>query len=184
MKKSILFLLCFLSVLAAHGQEPAPPMQGWCQWAFQQIPDHRNISEVDSEAFSVDFFTLLKIAFTIDEWESEKNPGDIGGGEFLFYWYAGNGDSPLEDPAHSIQYKVGKVQDGKTTVDITIRTPGWLPYGPEYHRFTMNLTYEDSAWRIDDWFNWEFKERGFNGSMREDLRKYIVWFADQIPGNR
>ena len=88
MKKTFLLLLCLLSVLVAHGQEPAPPTQEWCEWAFQQIPDHRNISEVDSKAFSVDFHTLLKIAFAVNEWEHQKNPGDIGSGEFLAYWYA------------------------------------------------------------------------------------------------
>ena len=36
--------------------------------------------------------------------------------------------SPLDEPGHSIQYKVGKVQDGKTTMDITIHTPAWPPY--------------------------------------------------------
>ena len=180
MKKTILLLICFLSAFAAHGQEPAPPTQEWCEWAFQQIPDHRNISEVDSKAFSVDFHTLLKIAFAVDEWEHQKKPGDIGA-EFLFYWYAGNGDSPLDDPNHSIQYKVGKVQDGKTTMDITIHTPTW---SREYHRFTMHLIFENDAWRIDDWFNWDYKERGFEGSMREDCRKYISWYANQIPEKR
>ena len=159
MKKTFFLLLCILSVLVAHGQEPAPPTQEWCDWAF---------------------YTLLKIAFEIDEWEHKKNPGDIGA-EFLFYWYAGNGDSPLDDPDHSIQYKVGKVQDGKTTMDITIHTPTW---SREYHRFTMHLIFENDAWRIDDWFNWDYKERGFEGSMREDCRKYISWYANQIPEKR
>ena len=178
--KRIIILLCFiLTSLIAFGQEPAPPTQKWCKWAFQQIPDHRNISEVDAKAFSNDFRTLLKVSFAIDEWESEKNPGDIGA-EFLFYWYAGNGDSPLDDPGHSIEYKVGKVQDGKTTVDITIRTPAWLPYGPEYHRFTMCLVYENDAWRIDDWLNKEDEERGFNPSMRKSLKDYIRSFEKKV----
>ena len=69
MKKAITLLTCLLSVLVAYGQEPAPPAQEWCEWAFQQIPDHRDISEVDSKAFPIDFHTLLMIAFAIDEWE-------------------------------------------------------------------------------------------------------------------
>ena len=64
MKKAIILVSCFLSAFAAHGQEPAPPTQEWCKWAFQQIPDHRDIAEVDAEAFSVDFYTLLKIALS------------------------------------------------------------------------------------------------------------------------
>ena len=66
MKKAIILVSCFLSAFAAHGQEPAPSTQEWRKWAFQQIPDHRDIAEVDAEAFSVDFYTLLKIALSAD----------------------------------------------------------------------------------------------------------------------
>ena len=66
----------FLSVFAAHGQEPVPPTQEWCEGAFRQLPDHRDIAEVDANAFSVDFYTLVKIAFEVDEWEHQKNPGE------------------------------------------------------------------------------------------------------------
>ena len=177
MKKAILFLFCFLSAYVVHGQRPTPPTQEWCKWAFQQLPDHRNISEVDPKAFSVDFYTLLKVAFTIDEWEVEKYPGEIGYGEFLAYWYAGNGDSPLADWGHTIRYKVGTVQDGKTSVEITIQIPDRSPYKPVNLRFTMYLVYENESWRIDDWFDWN---DGMNGSMRKALRGYIRWYANQI----
>lgn len=180
MKKTILLLGCLLPCLIAFAQEPPPPTQKWCAWAFQQIPDHRNISEVDADAFSIDFRTLLRVAFLIEDWEQKKNPGDFGW-EFLAYWYAGNGDSPLDDPNHTVEYKVGKVQDGRTTVDISVHTPSWLPYGPEYHRFTMNLVYENEAWRIDDWLNRDYEERGFNPSMRKDLKSYIRSFEKEVP---
>ena len=98
-----------------------------------------------AKAFSTDFGTLLKIACLIKEWEQEKNSEDFGG-EFLFYWYAGNGDSPLDDPNQIIEYKMGRVQNGRTSVNISIHTPGWLPCGPAYHRFTMFLVYENDAW--------------------------------------
>ena len=68
MNKATILLICFLSAFVAHGQEPTPPSQEWCKWAFQQLPDHRDISEVDAKAFSVDFYTLLKIAFAINDW--------------------------------------------------------------------------------------------------------------------
>ena len=178
MKKTFLLLLCLLTVFVAHGQEPSPPTQEWCEWAFRQLPDHRDIAEVDAKAFSVDFYTLLKIAFTINDWEIEKDPGYIGSGEFLAYWYAGNGDSPLSLRGHTIRYKVGIVQDGKTNVDIIIRIPERSPYEPVNLRFTMYLVYENESWRIDDWFDWN---DGMNGSMRKALRGYIRWFADQIP---
>ena len=178
MKKTFLLLFCLLTVFVAHGQEPLPPTQEWCEWAFRQLPDHRDIAEVDAKAFSVDFYTLLKIAFAINDWEIEKDPGYIGSGEFLAYWYAGNGDSPLSFRGHTIRYKVGIVQDGKTSVDITIHIPERSPYEPVNLRFTMYLVYENESWRIDDWFDWN---DGMNGSMRKALRGYIRWFADQIP---
>ena len=77
-----------------------------------------------------------------------------------------------------IQYKVGKVKDGKTSVEITIRIPERPPYEPVNLQFTMYLVYENESWRIDDWFDWN---DGMNGSMRKALRGYIRWFADQIP---
>lgn len=181
MRKAIILFSCLFSVLVSQGQEPAPPTQEWCKWAFQQLPDHRDISEVDAKAFSVDFYTLLKIAFAINDWEIEKDPGYIGYGEFLAYWYAGNGDSPLSFQGHSIHFKVGKVQDRKTDVEITIRIPERSPYKPISLRFTMHLVFENEAWRIDDWFNWDYNEKGFEGSMREDCRRYISWYANQIP---
>ena len=182
MKKALSLFFLFFPILIAHSQEPepAPPTREWCEWAFRQIPDHRNISEVDAKAFSTDFGTLLKIAFLIDEWEQEKHPGN-NGWEFLWYWYAGNGDSPLDDPNHTIEYKIGRVQDGRSSVDISIHTPGWLPYGPEYHRFRMCLVYEKGAWRIDDWLNKDDEERGRNPSMREDLKVCIRVFEKKVP---
>lgn len=180
MKKTILFLCCLLTSLIAFGQEPLPPTQEWCEWAFQQIPDHKNLSKVDADAFSIDFRTLLKISYTINDWELEKDPGEMGYGEFPFYWYAGNGDSPLDDPKHTVQFKVGKVQDGKTTVDISIHTPSWLPYGPEYHRFMMCLVYENSAWRIDDWLKRLENGQNYISSMSKEMKSYIGWYWEQI----
>ena len=134
MKKTILLLICFLSAFVAHGQEPAPPTQEWCKWAFQQLPDHRDISEVDAKAFSVDFYTLLKIAFAINEWEIEKDPGYIGSGEFLAYWYAGNGDSPLVFEGIPSVIKLGLCRMGR---------PMWtLPYASPRDRHMSLLTFD------------------------------------------
>lgn len=180
MKKTILFLCCLLTSLIAFGQEPLPPTQEWCEWAFQQIPDHKNLSKVDADAFSIDFRTLLKISYTIDHWEWEKDPGEMGYGEFLFYWYAGNGDSPLDDPKHTVQFEVGEVQDGKTTLAVSIRTPSWPPYNPEYHRFTMRLVYENDAWRIDDWLKRRENGQDYISSMSKEMKSYIGWYWEQI----
>jgi len=177
MKKTILYLCCLLISMIACGQEPLPPTQEWCEWAFRQIPDHKNLSKVEADAFSSDFRALLKISYTINDWEWEKDPGEIGYGEFLFYWYDGNGDSLLDDPQHAIQYEVGKVKDGRTTVEVSIRTPSWAnEYNPEYHRFTMSLVYENDAWRIDDWL----KGSDNAASMSQNMKRYIDWYSTQI----
>lgn len=72
------------------------------------------------------------------------------------------------------------MQDGKTSVEITIRIPERSPYKTITLRFTMYLVYENNAWRIDDWFDWN---DGMNGSMRKALRGYIRWYANQNPEN-
>lgn len=171
MKKSILILCCLLPILAACGQKPAAPTQAWCEYAFQQIPDHQELAKVDSAAFSSDFYSLLQKAYALKDREQEMYPGELGDWEFLFYWYAGNGESPLEDPAHTITYEIGEVQGGKASVDVTIHTPSWAPDYTEYHRFTMPVVYEDGAWRIDDWQGKAFGEDGF--SMKKNAEGYI-----------
>jgi hypothetical protein len=173
MRKSVLLLLCLFSVLITHGQEPAPPTQEWCEWAFRQIPDHRNLSEVETRAFSYDFFTHLMTAYALMEWEREKYPEELGEWEFLAYWYAGNGDSPLDEPDHSILYEVGTVQEGKTKVDIIIHAPAWRSIGMEHRKFSMPIVYEKGAWAIDDWYDRDFIERGFGVSMKEQMENYI-----------
>ena len=173
MKKTVLLLLCLFSGLIAYGQEPAPPTQEWCEWAFRQIPDHRYPSEVETRAFSYDFFTHMMTAFALEEWEREKYPGEIGEWEFLAYWYAGNGDSPLDEPDHTIRYEVGTVQGGKTKVDITIRAPAWKSIGMEYRHFTMSLVFEKGAWAIDDWYDRDYADQGTGGSMKKSMENYI-----------
>ena len=44
----------------------------------------------------------------------------------------------------------------------------------------MHLVFENDAWRIDDWFNWDYNERGLDGSMTEDLKQYIHWFGEEV----
>lgn len=175
MRKGIVIVFLLLSCVIAFGQNKlTSPTQEWCEWAFRQIPDHKALSKVDSTAFSLDFYTLLSMAFTIDKWELGKDPGEMGYGEFLAYWYAGNGDSPLDEPNYSIQYLVEEVQNGESSVLITIHTPEWRSF--EYHRFTMKVVFENGAWRIDDWIN-----RNISNpiSMRQELKNYINWFVKQ-----
>ena len=79
MKRMIILLCCLLSSIIAFGQDPKPPTQDWCEWAFGQLPDRKSLSEVDSTAFSSDFYCLLKEVDRLDEWYLEtyecKPPG-------------------------------------------------------------------------------------------------------------
>ena len=45
----------------------------------------------------------------------------------------------------------------------------------------MFLVYENDAWRIDDWLNKDSEERGFNPSMRKDLKNCIRVFEKKVP---
>ena len=87
MNKAILVLICFLSAFVAHGQEPTPPTQEWCEWAFKQIPDHKLLAEVDSAAFSTDFYGLLKEVEELSFWEEEVCECRTDGNDLIYYWY-------------------------------------------------------------------------------------------------
>ena len=56
MKKLFLLFTIIVLVFAGCSIRPAKPTQEWCKWAFNQIPDHKDISEIDSTAFSAEFY--------------------------------------------------------------------------------------------------------------------------------
>ena len=171
MKKLIFILASFVLFFGACNIKPSAPSQEWCEWAFNQIPDHKDISEIDSTAFSTEFYGLLKEAYKAMDWETEMYPGMIGDYEFLFYWYDGNGDSILEPEDSELKYETGEVADGKTTVKVKVYAPSFAPYSPTDYEFDMDLVYEDGLWRIDDWST---PTRDL--TMKDQVKRYIDWY--------
>ena len=98
MKKLFLLFTIIVLVFAGCSIRPAKPTQEWCKWAFNQIPDHKDISEIDSTAFSAEFYGLLKDAYKAMDREIEMYPGMLGDYEFLFYWYDGSGVVVVDVP--------------------------------------------------------------------------------------
>lgn len=181
MKRIASLLFCgILAVVIAQGQVLDPPTKDWCIWAFCQLPDHRDISKVDSTAFSSDFFAQLKTAFAIHRKELHNQPGYLSDGEFLAYWYAENADSPLTDPKYSIRYDIGNPQGDKVDVNITITTPSWGA-DSKYHRYKMSLIHENGSWRIDDWLDKNHGE--LNTPMRKYLQSYLGRRTRKRPSN-
>jgi len=162
-----LIIVALLSCFCSNA--PEAPSQEYCERAFSQIPDHKDFSKVDKNAFSEEFRGLLEKAYAAADKEERENPGEIGDYEFLIYWYDGNGEPLLESEGSSIDYEIGEVKEGRSIVDITIYTPVFAPYGHAENKFAMHLLYEDKAWRIDDWINPEFGK-----SMKSIITDYLA----------
>ena len=158
MKRITLLLICFLSAMVAHGQEPEPPTPEWCEWAFRQLPKDRALSEADSTAFSAEFYELLKKAIEAKEWEKVHFPNTYDKWNHWTYWYSGI-TGPLPSDINTVlTIKVRSVEEKRATVVYTILPPSIFN---EYH---MDIVYENSAWRIDDWEKFGLE---YWNSMRE-----------------
>ncbi len=169
MKKLFLLFTIIVLVFAGCSIRPAKPTQEWCKWAFNQIPDHKDISEIDSTAFSAEFYGLLKEAYKAMDREIEMYPGMLGDYEFLFYWYDGNGDSILEPEDSELKFETTEVADGKTTVKVKVYAPSFAPYSPTDYEFDMSLVYEDGLWRIDDW-----STPTSESTMKDQVKSYLL----------
>ena len=167
MNKAILVLICFLSPFVSHGQEPTPPTQEWCEWAFKQIPDHTLLSEVDSAAFSTDFYGLLKEVEELSFWEEEVCECRTDGNDLIYYWYdILFEESYFDKETTTVSFRYTSITPETGEVLITIHHPDIFAPGStdEYSRHTMYLLFESGAWRIDEWDN-----------RRDGFREYIEY---------
>ena len=173
--KKILLLICLLTALVAHGQEPEPPTQEWCEWAFQQLPQDRDLSEVDSTAFSAGFFELLKEAIEAEEWDRVHFPDIQDNWNPWTHWYSG-----ISGPLHSdintiLTIEVRPVNEKRTTVVYTIQII--QPFPPNKHNnYYMPVVYENGAWRIDDWeeFVVEYME------SKREIAETAIYFNEEM----
>ncbi len=151
MKKAPL-LLFFFSFLIANGQEPAAPTHEWCEWAFRQIPDHKNLEEVDSTAFSSDFYYLLKELDRLATWQNETCDCKPLGGDCLLYWYSDIEGSRLDGDRAKLFFEFLPKTPLVGVVMVTINHPNYLNNdGTRVTKYPMSIVYENGNWRINDW---------------------------------
>lgn len=152
MKKATVLFILFFAFLMVKGQEPVPPAREWCEWAFQQIPDHKNLEEVDSTAFSSDFYCLLKEVDRLNTWEEEACDCKPMGGDCLLYWYSDMEGSRLDGGRAKRSFEFAPKTPLEGVVTVTIDHPDFLNYdGTRVTKYPMSVVYENGAWRINDW---------------------------------
>ena len=174
MKRAILLFICSLSNLIVHGQEPEPPTQEWCEWAFTQLPQDRELSKVDSTAFSAEFYELLKKAIETEEWDRVHFPDIHSDWNPWTHWYSGI-TGPLHSDVNTIlTTEVLPVNEKRTTVVYTIQII--QPFPPNKHQnYRMPIVYENGAWRIDDW-----NELGLEyWESRRELAEMAIYFNEE-----
>ena len=138
--------------LIAFGQEPSPPTREWCEWAFGQIPDRKELGDVDSTAFSSVFYRLLKEVDRLNEWEFETYGCKPEGADCLLYWYSGMESSPLDGGRATVSFDYTPESPLEGVVTVSIDHPDLLNNdGTRITRFPMSVIYENGAWRIRNW---------------------------------
>ena len=151
MKRKIILLCYLLPGIIAFGQDPEPPTQEWCKWAFGQIPDQKSLSEVDSTVFSSDFYCLLKEIDRLDEWFFETYECKPEGADCLLYWYDGMEGSRFDGGRAKVYFDFTPKSPLEGEVIVTIDHPDYLNYdGTRVSKYRMSVKYENGAWRIND----------------------------------
>ncbi|MBR0299247.1 MAG: DUF1653 domain-containing protein [Bacteroidales bacterium] len=151
-RRQALLLLFLFSFLVANGQEPAPPTQKWCEWAFRQIPDRKNLEEVDSTAFSSDFYCLLKELDRLATWQYETCDCKPPGADCLLYWYSDMEGSRLDGDRAKLSFEFLPKTPLAGVVMVTMDHPDYLNYdGTHVTKYPMSIVYENGDWRIIDW---------------------------------
>ena len=152
MKRMIILLCCLLPSVIAFGQDPKPPTQEWCKWAFGQIPDKKDFADADSTAFSSDFYRLLKEVYRLSKWEFETYGCEPAGDGCLLYWYGDMEGSPLDGGRAKVSFDFTPKSPLEGEVIVTIDHPDYMNYdGTRVSKYRMSVQYENGAWRINDW---------------------------------
>lgn len=152
MKRILLLVISFFPILNTVGQEPSPPTQEWCKWAFGQLPDQKSLSEVDSTAFSSDFYCLLKEVDRLDEWYLETYECKPPGADCTMYWYSDMEGSRLDGGRAKVYFDFTPRSPLEGEVIVTIDHPDYLNYDrTRVSKYRMPVKYEKGAWRINDW---------------------------------
>ena len=152
MKKAVLLFILFFPFLIVHAQEPAPPSQEWCEWAFRQIPDHKKLGEADSTAFSSDFYCLLREVDRLNEWGFDTYGWKPEGADSMLYWYSDMEGSRLDGGRAKLSFEFTPETPLEGVVSVTIDHPDYLNNdGTRVTKYPMSIVYENGDWRINDW---------------------------------
>ena len=152
MKRTIILLCCLLLGIIAFGQDPEPPTQEWCKWAFGQIPDKRVFADADSTAFSSDSYCLLKEVDRLYKWELDTYGWKPEGADCLLFWYDGMEGSRFDGGRAKVYFDFTPKSPLEGEVIVTIDHPDYLNYdGTRVSKYSMSVKYENGAWRINDW---------------------------------
>lgn len=116
-------------------------------YIFKNIPDHRDLEEVDKTVFTPTFLDVLEKAFALDRELEEK--GDLSM-EAVAYWYLGQDGSP---------------DDGLRDISVISYDDNTAYVKVEYKNFEviehrMKLVCSDGQWYCDNW-----------DDMKEDLQR-------------
>ena len=172
MKRALLILLSSLLPLISQGQERhTPPTREWCEWAFLQLPDHRDLSEVAADAFSEEFYRLLSNAF-------EAKDDNLDMWLFLTHWYNERVKPSLNNNVvATLSFQVQNIKDCQGIVHYTITVPGRIPFNSKRFNYSMDIVFEKGDWRIDDWTD---LNREWTESMRF-LIEECLFFRNEAP---
>jgi hypothetical protein len=109
------------------------------RYIFENLPDHKNLNDVDKTVFSPSFLIVLKQAFAIlDELEGE-DALDMDG---LCYWYVGQ-DADDDDGLQDISLQ--SFDDETAVVKVRYKNCGYIG------EHKMRLVCSDGQWLCDNW---------------------------------
>lgn len=121
-------------------------------YIFLNLPDHKNIDDVDKSVFSSSFGEVLEKAFAYEKKLEEEGYLDL---EDVYYWYMAQ-DIMSDDGLQSISLQ--SADDKSAIVKVMYKN-----YDISEHE--MRLVYSDNQWYCDNWD--DMKER-----LQEGMKDY------------
>ena len=147
----LLLLFCLFSLFSTFAKDPEPPTQQWCEWAFQQIPDCKALTDVNPGAFTGGFFHQMKKVERQTQRMADLHDEGMEGDYLLRLWYSSLDGSPFDGGAVSVSFFFAATSAHSGEMSIVLHHPNNRNTTAEYSRHTMFLVYQSRAWRINDW---------------------------------
>ena len=116
--------------------------------ALFQVPDHASFDPVDQDGYTSEFKNLLTRSF--EKGAAEATEGEIGGDEFLLYWYDGNGDGM---DLTSRVFQIRSFDGNSASVLLHMVFQDFPNEGRDY---LLSFKKEGGKWLLDDWIGSPF----------------------------